>query len=56
MSDESKDEASTEAHEGPEALETSSEERATIRAQRLDRLAELRDGGVTPYPYRFERS
>ena len=56
MSDESKNETSIETHEAPEELEISSEERASIRAQRLDRLAELREGGVNPYPYRFERS
>ena len=56
MSDQSKDETSTDTQEGPEDLETSSEERASIRAQRLERLAELSESGVNPYPYRFERS
>jgi len=56
MSDENEGQRSADLQEGPEDLEASSEERATIRAQRLDKLADLRESGVDPYPYRFERS
>ncbi|MCD9623109.1 lysine--tRNA ligase [Rhabdothermincola salaria] len=30
-------------------------ERASIRAQRLDKVAALRERGIDPYPYRFDR-
>ena len=41
------------AEEGtPEVTE---EERAGIRSQRLAKLAQLREQGVEPYPYRFDR-
>ncbi len=43
------------AAEGPEAVELDSEERSSIRTQRLAKLAELRAEGVDPYPYRFDR-
>ena len=46
------DEAATD----PEDLEAGAEERASIRAQRLDKVAALRAEGVEPYPYRFDRS
>ncbi len=36
-------------------LEHSEEERASIRAQRLGKVAALREQGVNPYPYRFDR-
>ncbi len=41
--------------DAPEQLEGAEEERASIRAQRLAKLAKLRDEGVDPYPYRFDR-
>ena len=56
MSDENAAESSSEALDSPEDLEAGSEERASIRAQRLERVDELRASGVDPYPYRFERS
>ena len=56
MSDETTPEASDESLDSPEDLEASSEERASIRAQRLEKLAGLRASGVDPYPYRFQRS
>lgn len=56
MSEENATESSSEALENPEDLDGGSEERASIRAQRLERVAELRSAGVDPYPYRFERS
>ena len=56
MSDENEAESSADEIEGPEDLEGTSEERASIRAQRLERLGELRASGVEPYPYRFERT
>ncbi|MEX1218601.1 MAG: lysine--tRNA ligase [Acidimicrobiales bacterium] len=40
----------------PEDLDVATEERASIRAQRLERLGELRQAGVEPYPYRFVRT
>jgi len=40
----------------PEDLESGSEERAGIRAQRLRGLARLRAEGTDPYPYRFDRT
>jgi lysyl-tRNA synthetase class 2 len=39
----------------PEDIEGGAEERASIRAQRLAKLARLRERGVDPYPYRFDR-
>ena len=39
----------------PEVVEPSDEERASIRAQRLQKIAGLRSTGVEPYPYRFDR-
>jgi lysyl-tRNA synthetase class 2 len=56
MSDENAAESSSEPLDSPEDLEASSEERASIRAQRLERVGQLRASGVDPYPYRFERS
>lgn len=56
MSDETTAEQSDIVLDSPEDLESGSEERASIRAQRLEKLAELRSEGVNPYPYRFERS
>ena len=56
MSEENATESSSDALENPEDLDGGSEERASIRAQRLERVAELRSAGVDPYPYRFERS
>lgn len=56
MSDENAAESSSEPLDSPEDLEASSEERASIRAQRLERVGQLRASGVEPYPYRFERS
>ena len=41
--------------DAPPSDEGSDEERASIRAQRLAKLARLRDEGVDPYPYRFDR-
>jgi len=56
MSDETTAEPSDESLDSPEDLDAVSEERASIRAQRLDKLADLRASGVNPYPYRFQRS
>lgn len=42
--------------ESPEDLEGGAEERAGQRAQRLAKVAALRDAGTEPYPYRFDRS
>ncbi|MBU6328353.1 MAG: lysine--tRNA ligase [Acidobacteria bacterium] len=36
-------------------VEQTEEERASIRAQRLEKIAGLRQDGVDPYPYRFDR-
>jgi lysyl-tRNA synthetase class 2 len=41
--------------DAPEQLEGAEEDRASIRAQRLAKLARLREAGVEPYPYRFDR-
>ena len=49
---ESEGESSEELMEQPEQTD---EDRASIRVQRLAKLAALRDGGVEPYPYRFDR-
>ena len=35
--------------------EQTAEERASIRALRLQKLADMRQAGVDPYPYRFDR-
>ena len=40
---------------GEEEHETE-ESRASIRRQRLDRVAEMRRAGIEPYPYRFDRT
>lgn len=56
MSDETTAEQSDGALDGPEDLDDASEERASIRAQRIEKLTALRAAGVDPYPYRFERS
>ena len=56
MSDENAGESSTESHDSPDDLDSASAERASIRAQRLDKIADLRAAGVEPYPYRFERT
>lgn len=45
----------TDDGDAPEQFEGAEEERASIRAQRLAKLAKLRDEGVDPYPYRFDR-
>ena len=39
----------------PELVEQTDEERASIRALRLSKLAALREAGGEPYPYRFDR-
>jgi len=36
-------------------VEPTDEERASIRALRLQKIATMRDAGVEPYPYRFDR-
>ncbi|MEY4174828.1 MAG: lysyl-tRNA synthetase [Actinomycetota bacterium] len=43
--------------DAPEAADTlSGSGLAAEKAKRLQKLAELRDGGTNPYPYRFDRS
>jgi lysyl-tRNA synthetase, class II len=42
------------AHEEPSEEEVAVE-RASIRAQRIAKVAALRDEGTDPYPYRFDR-
>ena len=56
MSDETTAEQSDPSLDNPEALEGGEEERASLRAQRLEKIAELRNAGTDPYPYRYERS
>ncbi len=52
MTDHRPDPASEEVAPEPEETEA---ERATIRAQRFTKLDQLREQGVDPYPYRFDR-
>jgi len=49
-------EATAEHANVPADIEASSEERASQRMQRLDKVAALRAAGTDPYPYRFDRS
>lgn len=56
MSHEPIDEPTETALDTPGDLEGSDDERASIRALRLEKVAELRRRSVDPYPYRFERS
>ena len=47
---------SAEIPDAPEDLEAGAEDRAGIRSQRLAKVASLRENGIDPYPYRYDRT